>query len=90
MLDKIIKSIGNIKCKRLDSNLEKEKERAIKLYNEKSDTVVCQYCGKLLKKKEAGMTYDIANKEISFFHEQCFDENEKIGTLEDLKKASTK
>ena len=90
MLNRIKNIIGEIKFKKLNNQLNKELEKANKLYKEKSDTVVCKYCGKLLKKQESGQYYDIPNQELVFFHEECFNENEKIGTLEDLEESERK
>lgn len=42
--------------------IEKERKKAQKLYDKKQDTVVCSYCGKLLKKNEADSIYDIEKK----------------------------
>ena len=72
------------KIKKFDKQLEKEREKAQKLYDEKGNTVVCKYCGQLLPKNEAGCVYDIVNKNLTFHHEECFNKHEKQGTLEDL------
>lgn len=42
-----------LKIKKFDKQIEKEKQKAQELYNKKQNTVVCQYCGQLLKKEEA-------------------------------------
>ena len=72
------------KIKKLDKQLSKELKKAKDLINKKQDTVICEYCGKLLLKKDAGSIYDIRKKEMTFHHEECFNKYEKHGTLEDL------
>lgn len=72
------------KIKRLDKQLEKERQKAQKLYDKKQNTVVCEYCGNLLLKNEAGCIYDIVKKEMTYHHEKCFNKYEKCGTLTDL------
>lgn len=79
-----------LKIKKFDKGLEKVRKRAQILFDKKQETVVCKYCGKLLLKKEAGSVYDIEKAELSFFHEECFDKNETVGTLEDLIGVSNK
>ena len=69
---------------KFDRQIEKERKKAQKLYDKKQDTVVCSYCGKLLKKNEADSIYDIEKKELTFCHSECFDKYEYHGTLEDL------
>ena len=73
-----------LKIKKFDKKIEKEKQKAQELYNKKQNTVVCQYCGQLLKKEEADSIYDIEKKELTFCHSECFDKYEYQGTLEDL------
>ena len=70
--------------KKFDKLLEKERQKAQKLYDKKQDTVVCSYCGKLLSKYEADSIYYIDKKELTFCHSDCFDKHEKCGTLESL------
>lgn len=76
--------LGLLKNKFFESQLEKQRRKAQKEYDKKQDVVMCKYCKQLMKKKEAGSVYDFETKEIEFFHENCFNENEYIGTIEDL------
>ena len=69
---------------KFERQIEKERKKAQKLYDKKQDTVICSYCGELLKKNEADCIYDIEKKELTFCHSTCFDKYEKHGTLEDL------
>lgn len=84
MLEKL-KSQLNIS--RIDADLEIEKEKAQKIYNKKPEMVKCEYCKQMLPKKEAGSIYNIENGKLYFHHEECFNENETCGTLEDLLEA---
>lgn len=59
--------LNEIRIKRFDSNLEKCRKKALKLYDEKQNTVVCKYCGQLLLKNEAGCVYNIRNQTLEFF-----------------------
>ncbi len=74
----------NRKIKKFDKELEKIRQQTQKIYDNKQDTVVCEYCGKLLLKNEAGCIYDIENKKMTYHHEECFNKYEKHGTLKDL------
>lgn len=65
------------KTNKFDKQINKELQKAKKLINEKSDTVICEYCGKLLPKNEAGSVYDIEEKKVTFHHDSCFDKYEK-------------
>lgn len=75
---------GLLKNKIFEYQLEKQRRKAQKEYDKKQDVVMCKYCKQLIKKKEAGLVYDFETKEIEFFHEKCFNENEYIGTIDDL------
>ena len=72
------------KIKKFDKQIEKIRKQAQELYNGKQDVVVCEYCGNLLSKSEAGCIYDIEKNEMTYHHEECFYKYEKQGTLEDL------
>ena len=84
MIEKI-KSQLNIS--KLDADLEIEKEKAQEIYNKKPEIVICEYCKKELPKNEAGSIYNMENGKLYFHHEECFNENETCGTLEDLLEA---
>jgi len=65
-----------LKIKKFDRQLEKARKEASKIYKDKPDTVVCQYCGKLLNKDDGGCVYDLETKELTFCHDECFYKNE--------------
>lgn len=67
-----------IKIKMFDNKLDECLKEANKLYKEKGDIVVCNYCGQLMPKKEAGVVFDIVTRKNTYFHEKCFQENEPI------------
>ena len=73
-----------MEVKRFDKQLEKVRQKAQKEYDKKQDTVVCEYCGKLLPKQEAGCIYDIKKNEMTYHHDECFEKYETHGTIEDL------
>ena len=77
--------LSKMVIKKLDSQLNKELQKANSIHKNKYNTVVCKYCGQLLPKQEAGAMWDITNQQLYYFHEDCFNKNEKQGTLEDLK-----
>ena len=66
------------KYKNFKNEIDKQKEKAEKLYKKKQETVICEYCKQLLKKQDAGCIYDMKNKTLSFFHEDCFNKNERM------------
>jgi len=65
-----------LKIKKFDRQLEKERKQANEIYKEKQNTVVCQYCGKLMNKSEGSCIWDIEKKELTFCHDECFYKNE--------------
>jgi len=71
---------GKLKVKLFESKLNKCKDRANNLYIQNGDVVVCEYCGQLLPKKEAGIIYDIEKNKIKFHHEDCFQKYENHPT----------
>lgn len=68
-----------LKNKKFDKQLEKVRQEASKKYKDKTDTVVCQYCGKLLNKNDGSCIYDLETKELTFCHDECFDKYEPHG-----------
>ena len=58
--------------------LRKGAKLAEKSYKDKQGTVICKYCGKLLSKNDAGMSYDIDTKEVKFFCIDCFMKDKQI------------
>ena len=73
-----MKSMNYFKYKNFKNEINKQKEEAEELYKKKKETVICEYCKKILKKQDAGCIYDMKNKTLSFFHEDCFNKNERM------------
>ena len=73
-----MKSMNYFKYKNFKNEINKQKEKAEELYKKKQETVICEYCKQLLKKQDAGCVYDLENKTLFFFHEDCFNKNERM------------
>ncbi len=79
---------SRIKSRLFFFGLDTAARRATKLYKKQGNTVVCVYCGRLLKKEQAGMVYDIGKNEAEYHHEACFEKYAPHGTLDDLERAA--
>ena len=82
--------IARFFIKRFDAGLNVALKRANRLHMDKGQTVVCIYCGGLLRKSEAGVEYDMENDQVTYCHERCFDRCAPHGTAEDLERAAMK
>lgn len=76
--------LNKLKIAKFEKQLEKEREKAQELYDKKGNSVICEYCGKLLDKNEAGVIYNFITKELTYHHDSCFEKYAHRGTLEDL------
>lgn len=70
--------------RKFERGMDTALKRANKLHAKKGPTVVCSYCGGMLRKSEAGCAYDIEHNAMEYFHEACFDRCEPTYTMEGL------
>lgn len=71
----MIKNFDDFKFNR---NLKIAEDRANQLIQGHGEMVVCEYCGKMLRKEHAEKVYDLEKDRMEFSHARCFTENNVI------------
>jgi hypothetical protein len=77
-MKRLIDYFSTIRNKKFNHDLETVQDIANNLHNQKSNAVVCIYCGKLLDKKESAIVYDITNNVMEYSHEDCWEANNEV------------
>jgi hypothetical protein len=77
-MNKLLQWFYNRRAKRFGDALSAELNKANVIHKAKGETVICSYCGQLLKKSEACAIYDIDEKTLTYHHDKCFYANEHV------------